>query len=80
MEGLCIWTLEEWHDYWETACGQAFCMTTGTPHENTYNYWGADCPGCPDCRPCPECGGTGKVEEYAHLYVCPTCNGTGVKP
>ena len=50
MEGLCIWTLEEWHDYWETACGQAFCMTTGTPHENTYNY-------------CPYCG-RGLIERW----------------
>lgn len=44
MSNLCIWTLDEWHDCWDTACGQCFCMTEGPPHENEYKY-------------CPACGG-----------------------
>jgi len=43
----CTWTFTtSYHkfseDYWETSCGQAFCMITGTPKENNYNF----CPSC----------------------------------
>ena len=41
----------EWHappeweqDYWETACGEAFCFTDGGPSDNRMRF-------------CPYCGG-----------------------
>jgi hypothetical protein len=36
----CQWTIS--NDYWETACGEAFEFTEGTPIENDFNY----CPYC----------------------------------
>ena len=42
----CIWREEDNGDYicWETSCEKTFCMTEGTPKDNSYNY-------------CPNCGG-----------------------
>lgn len=30
----CVWTHDEWHDYWESACGQAFVCEDGKPTDN----------------------------------------------
>lgn len=38
----CRWKYDEWHDYYDTGCGQAYCLEEGSPATNTYKY----CPGC----------------------------------
>ena len=42
----CRWTenSNDESDYWDTACGEAFCFITGGPEENKMRY-------------CPYCGG-----------------------
>jgi len=40
-EPKCLWK-EDSDGNWEASCDQVFCMTEGTPSENTYNY-------CPNC-------------------------------
>lgn len=40
----CLWKHDEWHDYYDTQCGNALCLETGTPKANNYNF-------------CPCCGG-----------------------
>lgn len=34
----CIWRHNEWNDYWETACGEAFILEEGTPAENGMQF------------------------------------------
>jgi hypothetical protein len=46
----CAWSLDEWHDYYDTACGNALCLETGTPAESK-------------CIFCPCCGGRISVVE-----------------
>jgi membrane protease subunit (stomatin/prohibitin family) len=46
-EKTCIWKEEE--ECWETSCGNAFCLNTGTPLENGMKF-------------CPYCGKTIKEE------------------
>ena len=47
----CVWTYFDDDDYWETTCGNAFCIMEGTPGENMMHY-------------CPYCGGKLVEEEY----------------
>ena len=37
-EGKCKWTYDENYDMWETDCGGAFCLESGTPAENNMKY------------------------------------------
>jgi hypothetical protein len=39
-EKPCVWKEEE--ECWETSCGHAFCLNTGTPSENGMQF----CPYC----------------------------------
>jgi len=39
-KGQCRWVLDE--DYWETSCGEAFCLNEGTPSDNDFEF----CPYC----------------------------------
>lgn len=34
----CLWTYDDIHDYYETACGGSYCLTTGTLDENKHRY------------------------------------------
>jgi len=55
-EGIkCHWTYDEWYDYWETECGNAFCVMEGTPSENKMKH-------CPYCGKLIEEVKTAKVE------------------
>jgi len=36
----CVWTYDENHDTWDTACGEAFCFTDGGPKENRIRFCG----------------------------------------
>lgn len=47
----CIWTEEE--EYWETACGNLFCLNDGTPADNDMKY-------------CPYCGKPLNQKEFNH--------------
>jgi len=38
----CKWTYDEYHDNWDTQCGEAFCFITGDPAENKMQF----CPYC----------------------------------
>lgn len=38
----CLWAYDEWHDGWETGCGEAFCITDGKPTDNLMRF----CPYC----------------------------------
>lgn len=38
----CIWKCDDIDDYYETACGRAFCFTDGGPVENGFE----SCPYC----------------------------------
>jgi len=40
----CKWTYDEWHDVYETECGQGFCLEAGKIDDNDFRY-------------CPYCGG-----------------------
>ena len=40
--GPCTWEYDDDDDYWGTSCGDAFCITDGTPAENKMHY----CPYC----------------------------------
>lgn len=47
---LCVWKQDEWHGYYDTACGEAFEHENGgTPEQNHFCH-------------CPGCGKTIKVE------------------
>lgn len=41
-EVSCTWTLDPDGELWDTGCGQAFCLSDGTPKENDMIY----CPFC----------------------------------
>jgi hypothetical protein len=41
---ICLWKHDAWHDYYDTQCGNALCLETGTPQANKYTH-------------CPCCGG-----------------------
>jgi len=41
-EQKCKWTYDDNYDMWETECGDAFCLTNGTPKTNKMKY----CPYC----------------------------------
>jgi rRNA maturation endonuclease Nob1 len=34
----CTWLHDEWEDAWDTACGEKFQLTEGTPSENGMKY------------------------------------------
>lgn len=38
----CLWKWEEWHGYYETACGNAYCFDDEFKPGKGYQY----CPGC----------------------------------
>lgn len=38
----CEWTYDEWHDCWETGCGNTFQFIDGTPKDNKMRF----CPYC----------------------------------
>lgn len=38
----CAWEHDIWADYWDTACGHAFTLTTDGPRENGMKF----CPYC----------------------------------
>ncbi len=40
----CEWKWDDVDDYWETGCGNAYCIIEGTPTENKMKF-------------CPYCGG-----------------------
>ena len=37
-KGKCKWTYDENYDMWETDCGGAFCLESGTPADNKMKY------------------------------------------
>lgn len=38
----CEWTHDDYHDKWDTVCGNAHCFIDGTPYQNNYRW----CPYC----------------------------------
>lgn len=42
QQETCKWTYDEWHDCWDTECGNAYQVTEGTPKENNMKF----CPYC----------------------------------
>ncbi len=42
MMEYCTWKHDEWHDKWDTSCGQGHQFMEGGPRENFYVY----CPYC----------------------------------
>lgn len=34
----CTWVHDEWEDSWDTACGEKFQLTEGTPRDNGMKY------------------------------------------
>ena len=41
-EGKCKWAYDNFHEMWETACGNAWTLCDGTPAENRMKF----CPFC----------------------------------
>ena len=50
MSDKCKWIYDEYHDYWDTKCGEGQIFTDGGPKENKYRY-------------CPYCGKEIEVSE-----------------
>ena len=38
----CEWTHDDYHDMWDTVCGNAHYFIDGTPYQNNYHW----CPYC----------------------------------
>ena len=39
MRKICAWTrMDDESDSWDTACGNAFTIIAGTPHDNAMHY------------------------------------------
>lgn len=38
----CCWNYDEDDEYWDTGCGEAFCVMEGTPKDNRMKF----CPYC----------------------------------
>ena len=34
----CTWTYDDYSDYYETACGEAYCLADGTLDENRHRF------------------------------------------
>ena len=34
----CVWTYDEHHEKWDTACGEAFCFINGGPKKNKMKF------------------------------------------
>ena len=50
MADKCTWTYDEYCDYWETECNEAFVFAADGPVENNFTY-------------CPYCGREIEVSE-----------------
>jgi len=42
MKEKCKWVYDNFHDFWETECGNAFTVLEGTPSDNKMRF----CPYC----------------------------------
>ena len=42
MADTCVWEYDDYHDCFDTGCGNSLCLIDGGPEENGYLY----CPCC----------------------------------